>query len=64
MAELIKVSCKLADTAGFRAFPGCAITPFADLLEELPARERRMFHTELEPLVLELTDKIKAIESL
>jgi HD-like signal output (HDOD) protein len=64
MAELIKVSCKLADTAGFCAFPGCEITPFADLRDELPARERRMFHSELEPLVLEVTTKIDALESL
>jgi HD-like signal output (HDOD) protein len=64
MAELIKVSCKMADTAGFPAFPGCEVTPFADLLEELPARERRMFHSELEPLVTEVTDKIHAIEAL
>jgi hypothetical protein len=54
----------LADTAGFCAFPGCEITPFSDLCEELPTRERRMFHSELEPLALELTEKINALESL
>jgi len=64
MAELIKVSCKLAYAAGFFAFPGCEITPFAELLEELPARERRSFHTELEPLVTEITTRVNAVESL
>jgi HD-like signal output (HDOD) protein len=64
MAELIKISCRLADTAGFRAFPGCAITPFSELQDELPPRERRAFHPELEDLTLEVTNKINMLESL
>jgi HD-like signal output (HDOD) protein len=64
MAELIKVSCKLADTAGFFAFPGCEITPFSELLEQLPARERRSFHTDLETLVTEVSTRISAVEAL
>jgi HD-like signal output (HDOD) protein len=64
MAELIKVSCRLADTAGFFAFPGCEVTSFADLLEELPARERRSFHTDLEALVVEVSTRINAVETL
>jgi putative nucleotidyltransferase with HDIG domain len=64
MADLINVSCRMADTVGFPAFPGCEITPFSDLLDELPPRERSLFHTELEPLVLEVTKKISAIESV
>ncbi len=63
MAELIKVSCKLADAAGFCAFPGCEITPFADLQAELPPRERGAFHSELETLVQEVTKRINAVES-
>lgn len=63
MADLIKVSCRMADTAGFPAFPGCEITPFPDLLEELPARERRLFHVAIEPLAFEISKKINAVES-
>jgi putative nucleotidyltransferase with HDIG domain len=64
MAELIKISCRLADTAGFAAFPGCATTPFPELREELPLRERGAFHADLETLTAEVTSKIHALESL
>jgi hypothetical protein len=64
MAELIKVSCRLADAAGFFAFPGCETTPFPELLEELPTRERRSFYTDLETLVFEVSTRINAVESL
>ena len=64
MAELIKISCRLADTAGVSAFPGCEITPFSELQDELPARERSAFHSELEALTLEVTNKINMLESL
>jgi len=64
MAELIKVSCRLADTAGFPAFPDCEITPFADLIQELPPRERNGFPADLETLSKDLTAKIHAVESM
>ncbi len=63
MPELINVCCRMADTAGFPAFPGCEVTPFPDLLEELPTRERNLFHTSLEPLAFEIAKKINAVES-
>jgi HD-like signal output (HDOD) protein len=63
MSDLINVSCRMADTAGFPAFPQCEITPFPDLLSEIPARERSLFHTAIEPLTYEVTKKINAIES-
>ena len=53
----------MADTAGFPAFPGCEATPYEELLEEVPARERRTFHTELESLVEEIGKKVIAVES-
>jgi len=64
MAELIKISCRLADAAGFCAFPGCETTPFAELTEELPPRERGAFHSELDALAADVEQKVKAIESL
>ena len=64
MPELIKVSCKLADEAGYPAFAGCEKIPYADLLEELPARERRLFFPDVESLTAEIAEKIKAIESV
>jgi HD-like signal output (HDOD) protein len=64
MPDLINVSCRMADTAGFAAFPGCEVTPFSDLLEELPTRERRLFHAAVEPLAFEISKKINAVESV
>jgi HD-like signal output (HDOD) protein len=64
MADLINVSCRMADTAGFAAFPGCEVTSFSDLLDELPTRERRLFHSAVEPLAFEVAKKINAVESV
>lgn len=62
LGELIKVSCKMADTAGYPAFAGCATAPFSSLLEELPARERRLFFPGLTALTADLAEAIHAIE--
>jgi putative nucleotidyltransferase with HDIG domain len=64
MTELIAVSCRMADAAGFAAFSLCRPDPFADLLDELPVRERKLFHTDVETLTLEVSKKITAIESI
>jgi putative nucleotidyltransferase with HDIG domain len=64
MAELIKVSCKMADVAGFAAFPGCDVTPYPELLNELPAHERRLFHPDVETLTSEVANGIQGIESI
>jgi putative nucleotidyltransferase with HDIG domain len=64
MAELINVSCRMADSAGFAAFVTCQREPFEDLLTELPGRERRLFYTDAETLTLEVAKKISAIEAL
>jgi putative nucleotidyltransferase with HDIG domain len=63
MSELINVSCRMADTIGFTAFPGCEITPWADLLEELPPRERRLFYPDIESLEREVAMRINAVEN-
>ncbi len=64
MAELVKVGCRMADTAGFPAFPGCAETPYSELLDELPDREGRLFFPHLENLAAEVATAIHAIESV
>ena len=64
MSELIKVSCKMADTAGFPAFQECQATPYSDLLDELPVRERNQFAPELETLAGTVASRIEALESL
>jgi hypothetical protein len=64
MADLINVSCRMADTAGCPAFPGCELTPYPDLLDELPARERRLFHSSVETLTSEIARKIDSVEAV
>lgn len=61
--DLINVSCRMADAIGFAAFPGCEITPFPDLLDELPARERKSFFAEIGALAAEVAEKINAVEA-
>jgi putative nucleotidyltransferase with HDIG domain len=62
MPSLINVSCRMADTIGFAVFPGCEVTPYADLLAELPERECKMLCTDGEILAFEVSSKINAIE--
>lgn len=64
MAELINVSCRMADAAGFSAFQGCEAAAYAELLEELPARERRLFHPDIEGLAASVAARIQAVESV
>jgi putative nucleotidyltransferase with HDIG domain len=64
MTELINVSCRMADTVGYAAFPACQAAPFAEILEELPARERRLFYNEPQSLAFEVSKKINSIESM
>ena len=63
-AELIKVSCRMADAAGFAAIEYCETTDYGTLLDELPARERRLFQVELGDLAAEVAGRIRAIEAL
>jgi len=63
MEELIKISCRLADAAGFAAFPRCTVSPYAELLDELPDRERGRFHADQESLAIEIRGKIEALET-
>jgi hypothetical protein len=63
MDALINISCRLADAAGYGAFPRCEVTPYEQLVDELPARERSRFHADLESLIIEVRSKIEALES-
>jgi HD-like signal output (HDOD) protein len=63
MAELVGLSCRMADTAGFSAFSACHAATFDELLEQLPPRERKLFHTDIETLAFEVTKKIAALEA-
>jgi HD-like signal output (HDOD) protein len=64
MADLINVSCRMADTIGCTAFPGCEVTLYPELLDELPERERRLFHATVETLSVEIARKIDSVETV
>jgi putative nucleotidyltransferase with HDIG domain len=62
LPALISVSCRMADSVGFAVFPECEVTPYADLLGELPQREDKRFRSDRESLALEVSSKINALE--
>jgi HD-like signal output (HDOD) protein len=64
MADVINVSCRMADTVGCAAFSGCESTPYPDLMDELPERERRLFHATVDTLTAEIARKIDSVESV
>jgi HD-like signal output (HDOD) protein len=64
LSELVKVGCRLADAAGFPAFPGCEVVPYPVLLERLPASQRESFYPDRESLAEEVATGIQAIESV
>jgi putative nucleotidyltransferase with HDIG domain len=64
MPDLINVSCRMADSVGFAVFQGCELTPYADLLEELPDRERKTFCADVNVLAFEVSSKINGVECL
>jgi HD-like signal output (HDOD) protein len=63
LQQIVSLSCRMASTTGFAAFSACHAAPFPELLEELPARERKLFHTDVETLSFEVSKKIAALES-
>jgi putative nucleotidyltransferase with HDIG domain len=64
LCELVKVSCAMASSAGFTAFPGCESAAYSDLVEELPPHERSFFKLDAESLRKKITEGIHAIESV
>ena len=63
MHDVVRMSCRLADAAGFTLFPGCEVVPYAELLESIPVRERSLLNTDVARLTFDIGNRIKAIES-
>ena len=59
---LTEMCCRLANTAGFKLFPGCEITPYPELLEAIPVRARSLFPIDVTRLTFDVGNKISAIE--
>jgi HD-like signal output (HDOD) protein len=64
LADVINQSCRIADTAGFPAFPGCERAPYPELLEELPVHLCATLPPDIESLAKEVNQKINAVESV
>lgn len=62
MQQIVSLGCRMANTAGYAPFPACHVAPFDELLLELPAREKKLFHTDIETLAFEVSKKIAAFE--
>jgi HD-like signal output (HDOD) protein len=63
LAELIKMSCRLADVAGMTAFPGCLIGEYPDLLRELPEACREHFPPEIESHRNNVNSRLEALDA-
>lgn len=59
LTDLIGVSCKVADSAGFAAFPGCELTPYADLIHELPNTAMGELYPDVDSLASEIQGNIE-----
>ena len=64
LAEVVSLSCRMADTAGYAVFSACHAAPFEELREELPPRERQLFHTEVETLSFEVSKRMAALKTI
>ncbi len=62
--ELIKISCRMADSVGFAVFAGCEFTPFTELLHEIPEPDRGSLCTDVEKLSFDVSSKINTLEMM
>jgi HD-like signal output (HDOD) protein len=63
MTGLIRLACRMADAAGFAAFAGCEVTPYAELMAEIPAEERGFFPEDASALSAAVGSRIESAES-
>jgi len=59
VADLINVSCRMADSVGFAAFPGCEAAPYVDLIGELPNKAVGELYPNVESLASEIQGNIE-----
>jgi putative nucleotidyltransferase with HDIG domain len=64
VGELIKMSCRMADAAGFAAFAGCDAVRYEEVLATLPGDARAKFGADVRTLAAEIEASIKAIEQV
>jgi HD-like signal output (HDOD) protein len=62
LPDLIGVSCRLADTAGFAVCPGDDVTPYEELMAAIPVRLRSLFHADVKRLTFDIRTRMACIE--
>jgi hypothetical protein len=62
LTEAIKVSCRMADAAGFPAFPGCECLSYTDLLDEVPKEVCEHMNPDVAVLTHEIAEAIYHVE--
>jgi len=64
MAGLVNFSCRMADCIGFPSFHGVELTPYNELIEELPVIKRGRPYPDIESLTAEVRTKMEGVESI
>jgi putative nucleotidyltransferase with HDIG domain len=59
---VLQLSCRLADSLGFSALQQPELSPYKDLIEKLPERERSHFHPDPNEFALLIATKINAMQ--
>ena len=62
LTNLIGMSCRMADSAGFAAFPGCEATPYAELVNELPNTAICKLYPDFESLAAEIRGNVELMQ--
>jgi putative nucleotidyltransferase with HDIG domain len=62
MPDTVRLSCRMADTAGFAVFAGCEFSSYEDLLQQIPERERKNLWANFERFVFDVSSKINSLE--
>jgi HD-like signal output (HDOD) protein len=61
--DVVNVSCRMADAAGFQSFAGCEAPSYPELLKEIPSDERSLFEPHVARLAAEVGSRIESIEA-
>jgi HD-like signal output (HDOD) protein len=62
--DVVHLSCRLADTVGYPAFEECQVTPYPELLGEIPKAHLDVLPNSVASLAFDVSAKINAFESL
>jgi len=64
LSELVKVSCAIADAAGYPSFAGCEAAAYDELRAKVPEFARTQLSEDRAELAEKIFDSIRHIESV